>query len=178
MLQYDHGLIRQVVDVLGEASKQRTVNKHVEEMEEIVGFLDRFMDGFHHMKEERFVFPVAVENGSLKKEDLEELVAEHEEARTMIASLREAFSSRNYDKLCLEGRRMADHMQAHVRKEEDIVFPRIEDRLSPEQDGYLNSMFEDFMTANFPADLYPRTESFANWVQDRVLGPGYFEYLR
>ncbi|MCE5296781.1 MAG: hemerythrin domain-containing protein [Euryarchaeota archaeon] len=178
LLQYDHGLIRQVVDVLGEAAKQRMVEKHLEEMKEIVGFMEKFIDGFHHTKEERFVFPAALRSGSLSNADYDDLIADHNEARRLIASMRSALKAKDYASFSIDGKKMADHMLAHIREEENDIFPKIEEGLSTEEDMVINRQFETFLEENFSEDLYPATETFANWVQDNVLGPGYFEYLR
>jgi hemerythrin-like domain-containing protein len=178
LLQYDHGLIRQVIDVLGEAVKQRTVEKYLEEMKEIVGFMEKFMDGFHHRKEELFLFPAAVKAGYISEADRDDLVSDHDEARRLVASMHAALLIKDFTSFYRDGKKMADHMLSHIREEEDTIFPKIEERMSPEEDMVINKQFEDFLSQRFSEDLYPATESFANWVQDKVLGPGYFEYLR
>jgi len=178
LLQYDHGLIRQVIDVLGEAVKRRTAEKHLEEMKEIVGFMDRFMDGFHHRKEENFLFASAVKAGTLTETDRSDLVADHAEARRLVNSLHDALIVKDYGRFYMDGRKIVDHMTAHIRTEEDMVFPKIEEGLSSEEDMAISKRFEEFQAEKFSEDLYPITERFANWVQDNVLGPGYFEDVR
>ena len=40
LLQYEHGIIRQVIDVLGEMVKHNSIKKHQAQMKHIVKFLD------------------------------------------------------------------------------------------------------------------------------------------
>ncbi len=46
-------------------------------------FLDRFIDQMHHAKEERFLFPKAVELKAMKQQDMDELVADHTAVRSL-----------------------------------------------------------------------------------------------
>ena len=82
LLQYDHGLVRQVIDVLGAVVKDRSAQKHMEDVKDMALFLDRFIDQMHHAKEERFLFPKAVELKAMKQQDMDELVADHAAVRS------------------------------------------------------------------------------------------------
>jgi hemerythrin-like domain-containing protein len=52
LLSYEHGVIRQVLDVLAEIVRTSSIDKHFDHVVEIVDFLDSYMDKFHHKKEE------------------------------------------------------------------------------------------------------------------------------
>ncbi len=55
----------------------------MEDVKEMAMFLDRFIDQMHHAKEERFLFPKAVELKAMKQEDMDELVADHAAVRQL-----------------------------------------------------------------------------------------------
>ena len=46
-------------------------------------FLNRFVDQMHHAKEERFLFPKAVELQAMQQADMDELVADHTAVRQL-----------------------------------------------------------------------------------------------
>ncbi|MEM0449937.1 MAG: hypothetical protein QW520_08980, partial [Methanomassiliicoccales archaeon] len=56
LLQYEHGIIRQVIDVLGEMVKKDNLKKYTDQTVKIVDFLDVYISKYHHKKEERFLF--------------------------------------------------------------------------------------------------------------------------
>ena len=175
LLQYDHGLIRQVVEVLAHVVKERNAGKHLESVKEMVGFQDRFTDALHHRKEEKFLFPAALENGSLSKDDYEQLFSDHENARRHIRAMRDQLRSADLDMFYVSAAEYVERMLHHIHHEEDVFFPKIEESLSEDQDAMIFKQFGDYLERNFPTDVYPVAESFANRVQDEILGPGYFE---
>jgi hemerythrin-like domain-containing protein len=174
LLQYDHGLIRQVMDVLGVVVKKRIADKHLEDVKEMAIFLDRFMDQMHHAKEERFLFPKAVELGSMKIEDMQRLAADHEEVRQLAKEIIASLRKDDMDAFYRDAEVMVHTMMAHIRREEDNVFPYIEEHMSLDADTYVYKRYEDYILKNFPSNFYEITAAFANRLQDDILGPGYF----
>ena len=62
-------------------------------------------------------------------------------------------------------------MTAHIRKEEDIVFPRHRGRGWPEEeDMRVYKHFEDFIMNNFKEDIYPILRSVRSQVPGRGTG--------
>lgn len=175
LLQYDHGLIRQVVEILAHVIKDKMAEKHLESVKEMVGFQDRFTDALHHRKEEKFLFPAALENGSLSREDYDHLFSDHENARRHIKAMGDHLRGRDMDLFYRSAGEYVEMMLHHIHHEEDEFFPKIEESITEDQDAMIFKQFGDYMERNFPADVYPVAESFANRVQDEILGPGYFE---
>ncbi|OPY34680.1 MAG: Hemerythrin HHE cation binding domain protein [Methanomassiliicoccales archaeon PtaU1.Bin124] len=172
LLQYDHGLIRQVVEVMSVVIRNRSAEKHYETLMEMVVFQKDFTDELHHRKEELVLFPAALENGSLKQGDYEGLIADHEKARAHIKRMQDLLADADIDSFYKEGASYIEDMLRHINLEEEQFFPHIEDSFSLDEDAEL---YRRYMEKNFPANVYPAAESFANRVQDEVLGPGYFE---
>ncbi len=177
LLSFEHGVIRQVIDVLGEVIKRQATGKHRDQVVQIVEFLDKYMDRFHHKKEERFIFPFASEADGTLETEVKRLLSDHRKARRIIGSLqleveRTAFNEPVFDKQALL---LVKHVQTHVQHEENSVFPRIEELLSLEQDEAIYRKFEEFTLKKFGPDFHRQNEDFSFKVQEDLLGPGYYE---
>jgi hemerythrin-like domain-containing protein len=177
LLQYEHGLIRQVADILGAVVKHRLAQKYLSDVKEIIVFQEKFTDRLHHYKEETFVFPAAVEEGGITAEEMRELITDHDHARFLIRSMADSLRHEDLEKFYHDALEFVEMMLAHIRKEEDSYFPRIEDSMDTDTDTAIYKRFEDYTMKNYPTEVYQITESFANRVQDAILGPGYFERM-
>lgn len=175
LLQYDHGLIRQVVEILAHVIKDKSADKHMDAVKEMVSFQDRFTDALHHRKEEKFLFPAALQNGSLTREDYDHLFSDHENARRRIKAMAEGLRGNDLEMFYKDASEYVEGMLHHIHHEEEVFFPKIEGSLSEDQDAAIFKQFGDFLESNFPPDVYPVEEAFANRVQDEIMGPGYFE---
>jgi hemerythrin-like domain-containing protein len=175
LLQYDHGIIRQVVEVLGAVVRDRSAQKHFEAVMDMVEFQRDFTDALHHRKEELVLFPAALQNGSLKQEEYEKLFSDHERARGHIERMRGLLRSEDLESFYKEAGSYIGDMLKHINLEEEQFFPHIEESFSLDRDSELYKQLMSYMETNFPTDVYPTAEAFANKVQDEVLGPGYFD---
>jgi hemerythrin-like domain-containing protein len=176
LLQYEHGVIRQVIDVLGDMVKQNSIKKHQNQMKHIVKFLDEYLDKYHHGKEERLLFPLAGKRSKTLVPEITRLISEHGEARVNIAKMKtmvasdKSFSDSSLSTVCKE---LVDSMIRHIRHEEDVVYPKIEDALSLDDDLKLIAKYERF-NIDFGSDFARLGEEFGVRLQDEVLGPGFF----
>jgi hemerythrin-like domain-containing protein len=176
LLSYDHGILRQVLDVYKDIVEKESIDKNRQIATEGVEFLLMFMDHFHHGKEERFLFPAAICADPEHTEDLQQLFEDHRTARMlaerMLTSVRpDGDDAEFYD----YAGRLVEHMTAHIRKEEDTVFPAIEAKIDEDEDMRIYKHFEDFIMNNFKEDLYPSAEAFAGRFQDAVMGKDFFK---
>jgi hemerythrin-like domain-containing protein len=176
LLSYDHGILRQVLDVYKDIVEKGSIEKNRQIATEGAEFLLMFMDHFHHSKEERFLFPAAICADPDHTEGVQNLFEEHRTARMlaegMLSSVRPGGSDAEfYDKTG----KLVEHMTAHIRKEEDVIFPNIDAQMADEEDMRIYKHFEDFTMNSFKEDIYPSAEAFASRFQDAVLGAGYFE---
>jgi len=175
LLQYDHGIVRQVLDVIGELLLSHRAERHAAEFREAMAFLEQFLDKFHHAKEERFLFKAAAEECPKVSDALVKLIKEHAQARRMMKSALKALDEGNVPKAEKEARKLVDHMTIHITEEENQVFPVIENCLQLETDAKVHAQFERFMEQEFGKSYYQLAEVFANDIQDRLLGPGFFK---
>ncbi|MDD1772345.1 MAG: hemerythrin domain-containing protein [Methanomassiliicoccales archaeon] len=175
LLQYDHGIVRQVLDVIGEIVRTHRTSKHMAEMKEMIDFLEQFLDRFHHAKEEKFFFPAALEECPKMTETMNRLVEEHRQARRMIVMALDAVASGDVSKVEERSRELVEHMTRHITEEENHVFPAVENDLREDTDLRIREQYDHFMEEGFGSDYYQTAEAFANEIQDRVLGAGFFK---
>ncbi|KUO80021.1 MAG: hemerythrin [Vulcanisaeta sp. JCHS_4] len=124
----DHDVILDAIKVL-----YRVINRDdidIDDLEELLRFFEAFVDGYHHVKEERILFPAL--NLALfpfEGSPVYVMVSEHGIARYLIRISEELLArfkggdgnARNalMDYLRL----LADHLDQHIKKENDVLFP-------------------------------------------------------
>lgn len=174
LLSYDHGIIRQVADVLGEILKPRQQPVFSAEALEVSAFLADFIDRFHHRKEEAFLFPLASAKVPELAATLHELVSDHAKARALLdamnASLGEGGS---WGAFAAPASSLIGHMTAHINREELSVFGKIEEALTRDDDRQLTQSMNEFAN-KFRPNYYRMAEEFSKRIQDRVLGQDYY----
>jgi hemerythrin-like domain-containing protein len=176
LLSYDHGILRQVLDVLGEMVERNSWEQHRDVLPEVVDFLQRFMDQYHHGKEERYLFPTAPPGEADLKEQIDDLVREHRQAKDYADAIEEGVARWDLDVLRDNTGRLVAHMQHHILEEEDMVFPAFDGVMDPEVDMSIHEQSQRFMEENFGASFQADMEAFANKLQDRVMGKGVIKY--
>ncbi|HEY3419059.1 MAG TPA: hemerythrin domain-containing protein [Methanomassiliicoccales archaeon] len=176
LLSYDHGILRQVLDVYKDIVEKKSIDKHRQIATEGIEFLLMFMDHFHHGKEERFLFPAAMCADPEHTEDLQQLFEDHRIARLLAQGMLTFVRPGGDDAAFYENAgKLVEHMAAHIQKEEDVIFPGIESKMDDKEDMKVYKQFEDYIMSNFKEDLYASSEAFATRFQDTVLGKGFFE---
>lgn len=172
LLQYEHGILRQVLDVLDEVIRNGS-EERMADIHELISFLHEFVDRFHHAKEEQLFFPFVVREFPRFQKDVEGIFSEHQHAREQFELAENALKEEDWTALGTAARELVRHMTAHVQKEEDGIFPVVDDELSLALDEQINQAYQVF-TSEFGGDYYQKAEMFANDIQDRLLGPGFF----
>lgn len=177
LLSYEHGVIRQVLDVLREILKGNSTEKYKDQVVEIVDFLDSYMDRFHHKKEERFVFPTAMKSAPALRPEIDRLIADHRRARRLLRTMLDETRHKgvkDLTRLSKSSRALVEDVTNHIQKEESSVFPRIEDAISIEDDTEVYEECKEFTRDRFGEDFHQVNEKFSFRVQDEVLGPGHY----
>jgi hemerythrin-like domain-containing protein len=174
LLQYEHGILRQALDVLDETVRNDAQDR-LPDIQELLAFLQEFVDRFHHAKEEQIFFPVVLREFPRLHENLDGILHEHEQARVLFQETDSALQLGDWESLKDSARRLAHHMTTHVTKEEDEIFPIVDNELALHLDEQMNQAFQVFL-ADFGDDYYQKSEIFANEIQDRLLGPGFLNH--
>jgi hemerythrin-like domain-containing protein len=178
LLQYEHGIIRQMVDCLKEIIDKQLLEKHRESAIEIHSFLTEYMDGFHHRKEERFIFPLATERSHELKEIADRLFNDHERARDLLKRMGSAIDEeiiKDEEEFMTSAGELVDHITQHIREEEDSAFPSFENMITVEEDQDLADRYSEFTILEFDEEFPLRSEEQVFRIENDVLGPGYYD---
>jgi hemerythrin-like domain-containing protein len=119
------------------------------DLDGIAEFLSTFVDRCHHGKEEDFLFP-ALEQAGVPREGgpIGVMLAEHAEGRKIIARLKDAFvaygSGRDSrtEKISEVADEYVSLLSHHIDKENGILFPMAEGRISVADDSRVVEHFE------------------------------------
>jgi hemerythrin-like domain-containing protein len=178
LLQYEHGVIRQVLDSLKEIFENDALDEYEKVAVDIHDFLLEFMDGFHHRKEEGFIFPSVSKKSDETARIADFLIRDHEKARKFLAKMKQTlngWSISDKSSFIEAGKNLVKHVTEHIKEEEESAFPIFEEIITVEEDIDIYTECEKFVLAEFDADFMRRNEDRAFEIENEVLGPGYYE---
>lgn len=119
----------------------------VEDISDLIEFLKVFADRCHHGKEEGFLFP-ALEKAGIPEENgpIGVMLMEHEKGRKLINGM-----SLSLDENGLKAGEFVKNamdyvtlLRAHIEKENNVLFPMGDNKLSEEEQENLLENFDDF----------------------------------
>jgi hemerythrin-like domain-containing protein len=113
---------------------------------DLLDFLKEFADKCHHGKEEVFLFP-ALEKAGVKKEGgpIGVMLQEHTKGRNLIKEMQENILNNPVNKtgFITAASEYVRHMRAHIEKENTVLFPMIDTRMSASEQKELAENFEN-----------------------------------
>jgi hemerythrin-like domain-containing protein len=172
LLSYDHGILRQVLDVLEVMNKKSLLERHREDLPEMTNFFLGFMDKYHHGKEEQFVFPAMAPKSQELGAMVEDLIRDHRKAKALVDAMAAALDEGDLVSFGDSSIKLVEHMRAHIKEEEDQVFPLMEQQLDPDVDLDIYEKSARLMEENFGADFQKKNEEYSFRIQEVVMGPG------
>jgi hemerythrin-like domain-containing protein len=147
----EHGGVKLALRILAKMCDRLEAGKGVPagHLEEMLDFLKVFVDTCHHGKEEQHLFP-AMEAAGVPREGgpIGRMLLDHEEGRALIRSMTAA--ERRYaageagagSDFAAAARGYAILLLAHIDREDHVLYPMAEARLSPETMEALETAFE------------------------------------
>ena len=144
----EHKAIQIALNILEEI-KERVEKNGEADYKDIISLLDfmkEFADKCHHGKEEGFLFP-ALEKAGVRKEGgpIGVMLLEHTIGRDLIKKMQVSISNNPVDKkgFITAASEYVRHMRAHIEKENAVLFPLIETRISVSEQNELLENFEN-----------------------------------
>ena len=173
ILQYEHGVIGQMLDVLSEVIRTHKVEENSEDVGELMAFLYEYADHFHHDKEERLFLPVVRQQFPELNEGIERILDEHLHIQKLFEEVFESLDKKDWGNFNRSGMELVRHKIAHYENEEHHVFTSVDENLPLDIDESLNQSYARHLSV-FGEDYNQRADLFANEIQDRLLGPRFF----
>jgi len=150
-LKKEHEAIKLMLRILEKVSKRLEAGEkvNIEHLESILEFIRVFADKCHHGKEEGLLFP-AMEKAGIPRErgPIGVMLYEHREGRDFVKGMSEAIEK--YKKggkkagreVAKNARNYVSLLSQHIEKEDNILYPMADSRLSAASEEDLEKGFE------------------------------------
>lgn len=145
-LIHEHKAIQHALNILERMSERIENNGDADnsEINSFLEFLKEFADKCHHGKEEDFLFP-ALEKAGLKKEGgpIGAMLFDHTQGRNYIKQMQNSILNNQVDRLLFvqASKDYISLMRSHIQKENNVLFPLVDIKLSFSEQ---NDLFEKF----------------------------------
>jgi hemerythrin-like domain-containing protein len=146
-LKHEHDAILSALQILEGMGTQVASGKNVDkkDIHNFISFLREFADKCHHGKEEGILFPALTKAGIPEKGGpVGVMLSEHNQGRNLIKDMEDAISHKlNYAKFAEVAKEYTNLLRAHIQKENNVLFPMAEQRLTTSQLDGLYDSFEE-----------------------------------
>jgi len=143
-LRHEHDAILSALQILERMAERAPRNElAVGDLSEFLGFLGEFVDRCHHGKEEGLLFPAMARAGLAEHGGfVDELLAEHAQGRALIRAMEDSGTPViDAPAFAAAAAAYAEHLRAHIDKENHIFFPMAERLLD---DAVMAALQRDF----------------------------------
>jgi hemerythrin-like domain-containing protein len=175
MLKHEHRVIEQALRALEGICFRLACKERIptEALADVVDFSSRFVDAYHHAKEETYLFPRLEKHGIVREGGpLGGIEHEHEVERKLITELNigaqglKAESDVSRQVFIEAARKFIAHLTNHMQQEEAILFRLAEELLDP-VDG--EAMAKDFQQVEkeFGQIAVKRYENLATSLEEK-----------
>lgn len=148
-LMHEHDAILFSLKVLEEICSRIELRKDVlvKDITDLIDFLKLFADKCHHGKEEGFLFPALKEAGMpVENGPIGIMLAEHTMGRNFIRQMQESVTDTEFRKEAFgkSARGYIALMRDHIEKENNVLFPMGDVKLTDSKQRELMEAFEKF----------------------------------
>jgi hemerythrin-like domain-containing protein len=150
-LKNEHEGIQLMLRVLDAVSKKMELGEKIQtdHLDSMLEFFSVFVDKCHHGKEEDFLFPAMEKAGVIRENGpIEVMFNEHDMGRSLMSRISDAvtqYKSGNTSQSDEFGSASTEYvalLTRHIDKENNILFPMADMRLTPQEDQKLMEAFE------------------------------------
>jgi len=173
-LKQEHDAILIALDVIEKMRYLAHENKNIDysDIKDMIGFLKIFADKCHHGKEENHFFP-ALEKAGVPKEGgpIGVMLKEHEQGRKLIQQMQSSISDNGLDKEMFTEAASAytELLRNHIEKENNILFPMGDARLSESQQKDIFNDFEKLETDVIGEGKHEELHSLLESMKEKYL---------
>ena len=145
-LKHDHDAILSALKILDRIAEdiEKGGAPGKGDLARFIDFLKEFADKCHHGKEEGILFPALVKAGIPEKGGpIGVMLSEHVEGRELIKEMEAAVSGKeDHERFTLAAKQYSSLLQAHIEKENSVLFPSAESVLTAAQWDQIHDAFE------------------------------------
>jgi hemerythrin-like domain-containing protein len=165
VLREDHKHLLRALNILMEiaAHAERDQSADPKALKTLLEFLEGFGDRHHQGKEESVLFTALLRDQEQKNyQKLCALTFEHNRERSLVIGLQDSVLTKNSRDFVYYAKRLNDTLRAHIKEEEEVLFPLVESTLSPAEDERVLREMKSFDTAWQEAQLSSQLRSLAD----------------
>jgi len=169
-LAHDHLVLRTVLGSLKTIVEKDRYSEFEDQLPKAVEFFQTFMDGYHHHKEERFVFPLIQYASQEVRDMLPDLLGDHRKAKDLVDSLASALQVgdiRYFGQVALQ---LYDHMDEHIGEEDRDVWPAMKNTIPVKMSETAFIDANNYFDRELGEDFIARMEKFAMELKKKVEG--------
>lgn len=177
-LKEEHKAIKIALSILSNVSQRLESKEKVdqEDLGHILGFIKIFADTCHHGKEEDLLF-VAMENIGIPQDrgPIGVMLREHEMGRSYVRNMNEAVEKYkagkpSYSSQFVENaRKYTELLTQHIDKEDNILYPMADMRLSKEKQSELIEKFEELERERIGIGKHEELHELLHHLKDKYL---------
>lgn len=140
-LKRDHELILEGLDALSAVARKVRSRQAVDEesIGKLLAFFREFADEYHHHKEEKALFPALEAAGLPPHGPVAVMLHEHDLGRRLLKLMRDSLPELDSD----AAMEYVALLQAHIQKENEILFRMADRLLSPADDLSITEVFAE-----------------------------------
>jgi hemerythrin-like domain-containing protein len=170
-ISMDHETLKQVLGSANLMVENGMLEQNRSELPEMVDFFLKFMDQYHHGKEEKLVFPMADNAHPAVRSQIPELIAEHHKAKEYADQMKLALEKNDMNGFGEAVKALVPHMYTHMGKEDAFIYPIMLDTFSdPTKDLELLGKQEEFIKQEVGIEYLNRSYNYAGHLQRVTLG--------
>lgn len=171
VLMQEHELIKQMLTVINKICDKLQAGEKVDgsHLEQIVDFIRNFADKCHHGKEEDILFDSMVEAGFSKEAGpIGVMLSEHDLGRDFVSGLSEAIEGYNkgdmnaISAIVANAQRYSTLLDQHIDKENNVLFPMADARLTQEQQNKMVKDFDKFEEQEMGTEIHEKYHRILN----------------
>ena len=151
ILSYEHQNILTVLSTLEEECfKMELIDKSF--FIKVISFIRNYSDKFHHAKEEDLLFK---ELGKVEMhcDPTKQMLYEHDIGRNLVKELEISLNNNNVAKIKLHSNEFIQLLREHIHKEDNILYPMVDEALSSSQQILLLEQFKQLNTQDINLHL-------------------------
>ncbi len=177
-LKQDHDDMRTIVAVLAEMASRFDEGEQVpaDDLREIVGYMDVFVNRCHHAKEERFLFP-ALEEAGLQRigGPLEIMTAEHELEANFLTGMNDAVAryangdGQSGQVITQYARDYGALLTRDMEQEDQLIYPLAEQQLPERRQEEILTQFEQVEQEVLGPSRHDAYHTMAHELAERYL---------
>jgi hemerythrin-like domain-containing protein len=177
-LKEEHKAIKVALSILGNVSKRLKSGEKVdqEDLDSILDFIKTFADTYHHGKEEDLLF-VALENVGIPRDKgpIGVMLREHEVGRSYVRNMSEAVGKYkagepSYASQFIENaEQYIKLLNQHIDKEDNILYPMADMRLSEEKQHELIEDFEKLESERIGIGRHEKLHELIRHLKNKYL---------